>query len=85
MWLIDLANFIVMLYASIWPLYLAHATRSDRPVIFYVSLLLGLAAFVHSIYHLSESFNLEFVASITQAISVLMLLAFGLVLAKVEL
>jgi len=83
--LVDLANFIAILYASIWPLYIAYAARRGRPNVFYISLLLGSAAFVHSLYHLSEFFDLDLMAAAIHTASVLLVFSFGLMLAREEL
>ena len=81
---LQLIDFAIMIFASAFPLYLASYSRSHRSSLFYLSILLGGLALVHSLYHLSYFYGLELMGAFFQAVSVLLLIVFGSVLLRVK-
>ncbi len=77
---IQIVDFLVMFYASIFPIYLAYKLRSKGGRTFYLSTLLGSMAFTHSLYHLGLYFGNIPLASFLQMLSVLLILVFAVYL-----
>lgn len=77
---IQLIDFIIMFFASIFPLSLGFAARRTRPTLFSLMLLLGLTSLVHSFFHLYLFFGYVSGASLIEFSSVIILVAFGAIL-----
>ena len=77
---IQLIDFIIMFFASIFPLSLGFAARRAHPTLFSLMLLLGLMALVHSFFHLSLFLGYTSTAPLIEFSSVVILVAFGAIL-----
>jgi hypothetical protein len=80
-WLLNILAWIALFGVGIVPLLIA--IRVKTPALRILSMLLGLFAITHGLYHLAEAYSFDFIAYvILEPVSVVFLLAFGLYYSK---
>ena len=80
-WLLNLLAWIALFGVGIVPLVISVRVKVRSVRI--ISLLLGLFAMVHGLYHLSEAYGMDFYSDvILEPLSVVFLLAFGVYYSK---
>jgi hypothetical protein len=80
-WLLNILAWIALFGVGIVPLIISFRVKVRSLRI--LSLLLGLFAIIHGLYHLSEVFSMDFFSDvILEPISVAFLLAFGIYYSK---
>ena len=80
-WLLNFLAWVALFGVGIVPLIISFRVKVRSLRI--ISLLLGLFAITHGLYHLSEAYSMDFFSDvILEPISVLFLLAFGIYYSK---
>lgn len=80
-WLLNILAWIALLGVGVVPLIISFRVKVRSLRI--LSLLLGLFAITHGLYHLSEAYGIDFLSDgILEPISVSFLLAFGFYYSK---
>lgn len=83
---IDLLNFVLMLLATVAPIYLAHKVRASNRNLLALALLLASFTFSHGLYHLFYFLGFDIAAEVLLwPLSAVLLLAFGIWYWKVGL
>lgn len=80
-WLLNILAWVALFGVGIVPLIISFRVKIRSLRI--LSLMLGLFAIVHGLYHLSEAYSMDFYSDvILEPISVAFLLAFGIYYSK---
>jgi len=77
--ILDLLNFLLMIVATIGPLYLAYKVRGRSHELYTLAVLLVAFTLTHGVYHLLEFLGFDYVAEVLfWPLGAVLLLCFGL-------